>query len=208
MTDKYENLLNSCVNVLRSCKKFIETNIDDEGQQQHLNILNDIAKSYCEEDIEHKRCQAAIDKTIDYFSINSDNDFTRQVEEVYNDFLNQEDVNNDYKQHPIWKRINRPKKSEANVSVDADCSLLVSQVFQPPIDPITKKVIEDPYRNQVCGHIYDYKTILNYMQTTKHAHTRCPYIGCNNNNIQVSFLEKDDQLKDDIEDYLANNNAH
>lgn len=63
----------------------------------------------------------------------------------------------------------------------------------PEIDPITKRPLERPCRNAVCGHIYGMDSVQEALQTN--ARMRCPAIGCaNKQHIRVEDLILDAEL--------------
>ncbi|KAL5290716.1 cerv family protein [Megaselia abdita] len=67
-----------------------------------------------------------------------------------------------------------------NISVVAqDMDLNVTQSAFNDIDPITKRKIEHPVVNKICGHIYDKASVLEAISLNKRM--RCPVIGCGNN---------------------------
>ncbi|XP_031850371.1 E3 SUMO-protein ligase NSE2 [Nomia melanderi] len=62
------------------------------------------------------------------------------------------------------------------------------------IDPISKKRIVDPVKNNVCGHTYDRESITQILKINKK--TRCPVIGCKSTefvklqDLRVDFVTK------------------
>lgn len=84
---------------------------------------------------------------------------------------------------------------EANPSINidgADGGIL--QNF-PTIttDPITKQLIGNPVRNKRCNHVYDQESIEDALKIN--SRLRCPYVGCNVKNVQLTDLIEDRELK-------------
>lgn len=74
----------------------------------------------------------------------------------------------------------------------------------PEIDPITKRPLERPCRNTLCGHIYGMDTMVESLQTNPRI--RCPVIGCaNKQHIRVEDLVLDPDLSRKLHLQRANN---
>ena len=57
--------------------------------------------------------------------------------------------------------------------------------------PITSQIFKKPYRNKVCGHVYEYDAILSHLRMKSH----CPVAGCVNSSVNLSQLEEDFDMK-------------
>lgn len=55
--------------------------------------------------------------------------------------------------------------------------------------PITGTLMEDPYKNTVCGHVYEKEAILNHLK--KDRMKRCPVAGCSTSMITQAMLRPD-----------------
>lgn len=55
--------------------------------------------------------------------------------------------------------------------------------------PVTGVLMNEPYRNKICGHVYEKNAILDHLRKDKLG--RCPMAGCSNKNIVPSQLEED-----------------
>lgn len=88
-----------------------------------------------------------------------------------------------------------------------DNSILASQQFSVPLDPLTKQPISNPCRNSVCHHVYEYDVIVKYIvseqKRSKKKKCKCPYVGCTNANLKVQDIVKDKELKTQIENANA-----
>lgn len=60
------------------------------------------------------------------------------------------------------------------------------------MDPITKKPLEKPCRNKMCGHVYGLDSVTQSLQLNPRM--RCPIVGCANKSsvtLQMLVLDKD-----------------
>ncbi|XP_045520683.1 E3 SUMO-protein ligase NSE2-like isoform X2 [Pieris brassicae] len=91
------------------------------------------------------------------------------------------------------KLVEKEMKSTRSNLDDSDIAITASQTTYN--DPFTKKAIEDPVKNSLCGHIYEKEVIMNIIQKKKKG-IKCPVAGCGNKNlIQTKHLVSDDELK-------------
>lgn len=58
-------------------------------------------------------------------------------------------------------------------------------------------LLEEPYKNKVCGHVYSKEAILQYIRTqkSKRRPCKCPTAGCANGNVTEDQLEKDAMME-------------
>lgn len=62
------------------------------------------------------------------------------------------------------------------------------------IDPLTKRPIQEPVKNIICGHYYEKTAIMQIINRTKY--TKCPVAGCGNHNkISTKHLFEDKAFK-------------
>ncbi|KAK4874876.1 hypothetical protein RN001_014236 [Aquatica leii] len=202
---KHDDLLKNCIKELHNCLEYVHKYSDNVEEQ--TNIIKTIAKDYCEIDAEHKRIRNAQEATDQYFQ--NQDEYTDDVQTIFKKHLEEQPVDT-YENHPIWRKINVLENSSeecddtetSEVSEDEDMfeeGILPTQ-FEPPIDPITKKAIEDPCKNRKCGHVYEYNTIVDHLNKVKTSNVkpRCPYIGCANKNMNIKLIIKDSVLKQQI----------
>mmetsp|Transcript_8671 Transcript_8671/g.16674 ORF Transcript_8671/g.16674 Transcript_8671/m.16674 type:complete len:281 (+) Transcript_8671:147-989(+) len=59
--------------------------------------------------------------------------------------------------------------------------------------PLTTTLVEDPYKNKACGHVYSKEAIMNYIRQMQSSHRtcKCPVTGCSNTNVTMDQLEPD-----------------
>lgn len=105
------------------------------------------------------------------------------------------------------QEIQSQKKSLVFTQHGDDNSILASQQFSVPLDPLTKQPISNPCRNSVCHHVYEHDVIMEYIvsekKRSKKKMCKCPYIGCSNGNLKVQDIVKDRELKSQIENANA-----
>ena len=77
---------------------------------------------------------------------------------------------------------------------------MVTEETQEFKDPWTRKLIEDPVTNKVCGHTYERATVERFLERNAKSRkqTKCPVVGCTNNNITKSQLFTDPNIKRQI----------
>lgn len=216
--DNYNNSFNDCVKKLQNSIQCIQqySNIEE-----HLPVIKEITKNYCESDIEYSKHLEAYKQTTECLrtaTASTDTD----VKELYNNFLeNQPDKL--YEDHSIWNKLIGTGFSHDTNDVEMDedglltCTELeednvsivmtneISSDFEPPIDPFTKQPIKNPCRNKKCGHVYEYDMIVKHLKNIKihKSKSTCPYIGCLNRAISAGFIVKDAALKQRIEAYFS-----
>jgi hypothetical protein len=66
--------------------------------------------------------------------------------------------------------------------------------------PITGRYMEDPMRNTVCGHVYDFGGIKFYMGSKRSKH--CPVPGCANRQVTMSQIEQDVEMQLKVKRFL------
>ncbi|CAO1413203.1 unnamed protein product [Diamesa tonsa] len=72
------------------------------------------------------------------------------------------------------------------------------------VDPITKKLITNPVRNNICKHIYDLESITVAIRNSRKC--RCPYIGCSSRAyLTPESLIEDRELKRKIMQHQIDN---
>lgn len=64
--------------------------------------------------------------------------------------------------------------------------------------PLTGKLFENPYRNKLCNHVYEYAAIQQHLRIKK----SCPVMGCRNKNVTLGSLEPDEEMKLRVRRYI------
>ena len=79
-----------------------------------------------------------------------------------------------------------------------DDDLVMTEESETFIDPWSRKPIaEDPVTNKKCKHTYEKSTVMKFLEKyskTKKA-LKCPIMGCGNNNVVMSDLYTDPEIK-------------
>ncbi|XP_044758767.1 E3 SUMO-protein ligase NSE2-like [Coccinella septempunctata] len=207
----YENILGHCVDSLRSCKELSDKYLEDDT---HLrSIIQKVTMEYVEENFDKEKADRALLKLKN--DLNEHENADVDIEALYKKYVEEDETELIHNETDIWKEIfsgtdiqevlpKNERLSDANFD-RVDDSLLCSNVFKPPIDPISKVVIKEPYKNLACGHYFDYGTILNYIKERR-GRAKCPYVGCTNSNFRAEHLKLDERMKQQVELYLQNNN--
>jgi Zinc-finger of the MIZ type in Nse subunit. len=60
--------------------------------------------------------------------------------------------------------------------------------------------MENPVRNTVCGHVYDYSGIKFYMGSRRVR--QCPVPGCANRQVTMSQIEHDEEMQLKVKRFL------
>lgn len=187
MTSGREEILRDCGEFLKSCIDLINEYADTDMKSSQIDVINNVQKSINDVDNEFKRSMKAIGKTKEYF--NDENvDDTQKVENIYKDFLSKES------QSIACANQSFAGAVEGNNSFN-ESVVLSHTPFQIPKDPLTKRYINDPCRNKVCGHVYEFDTIVGFIKMKKNKMKKCPYVGCTNNSLSLGDIEKDEHLK-------------
>ncbi|KAM9308459.1 E3 SUMO-protein ligase NSE2 [Gastrophryne carolinensis] len=84
---------------------------------------------------------------------------------------------------------------------DEDEEIAVTQSIANFTCPITQMEMENPVKNKKCGHTYEKDAIEKMIQNrqNKGKSARCPKIGCDHDNMQITDLVSDVALKRAIE---------
>ncbi|ESN91103.1 hypothetical protein HELRODRAFT_194550 [Helobdella robusta] len=92
--------------------------------------------------------------------------------------------------------------SDASLVDDDDDDIIMTSEELGVKCPYTQKVMEEPVKNTKCGHNYEKKAILEFINNKK-GNAKCPYAGCGNREpLKVEDLEDNLTLKE----YITNLN--
>ncbi|KAF7266578.1 hypothetical protein GWI33_020086 [Rhynchophorus ferrugineus] len=208
-TERYNRALEKCLRSITTWKNMINDYVDDSDKSAEVDKLQNSIKSYCLIDNDYKKTQ----EVIELISHNlKDIEKIEDIDAILQEKINEQSMD-DFTSSEIWDRFNsndvfvrstKPKEQNLSLNYEAvDDSILCSNTFTPPIDPITKTVIKKPVKNKICGHIYDHNSIYDYLRQSKNK-AKCPYIGCKNNKLRGGDFNEDNILKQRIEQYIYN----
>lgn len=214
LAENEEVLMEKCVDKIKSCRKLITKYLDEDEKIVEMEKLKTLVHDFCEIDEKFKRNEKAFEK-LDNHLDGIEDPTNIDVDKLFLEILNSEpkssSINTSH--NKIWQTVfdnegdimivekKKIKQLRDNQFEEVDDSLLCSNVFTPPVDPISKAVIRNPYRNKKCKHVYEYSTITDYIQQLKYK-AKCPYIGCSNNQLRGKDLVEDNQLQSHITQYL------
>lgn len=210
-------IFSDCVDSLKLWKELIYKYADDDsGITQQLE---EVVKDYCRTDYEasvaEKACAEVVSQ-VEEISNNNNSQERLDIDQLYQNKLTSiQNSSFNPEQHQIWKEIMLNERSELDVEevqpeVQNNQSMVYEEVqdqvfcsttaFTPSVDPISKKAIQDAYKSRTCGHIYEYKFILQYIKSMKNK-AKCPFIGCGNKSLTLTELFKDQDTQDKIDNY-------
>lgn len=215
LTENYEELVDNCVDQLKTWKKLIGKYLDDDEKAKEVEKLKKTATGFCEIDEQFNRHQKVFDKIDIYLEHNDEDPSTVDVDKIFDEMLKNEPVSStsNLSHNRIWQTLfhndedimivekKEKKQLRDNQFEEVDDSLLCSNVFTPPVDPISKVVIRNPFRNKKCKHVYEHLTIIDYIKQLGRK-AKCPYIGCKNINLRTTDLVEDNELQSNITQYL------
>lgn len=207
-------LIEKCVDQSKSWKNLMQQYLDEDEKLPGLEKLKSHVQDIVQIDLKYKKYQAAFKKVDEYLDKNEDPSNV-DVDKVFSELLNnaESSSNSGVTRTQIWQDVfqneddimiveKKNKKQLCDSQFDElDDSLLCSNVFTPPVDPISKTIIRNPFRNKKCKHVYEHKTIIDYINQLGHK-AKCPYIGCNNKHLSKRDLVEDNQLQTNITQYL------
>lgn len=207
----YENILGHCIDSLKSCKDLSDKYLKNDTEI--FSLIKDLAKEYSEANFSKEKSDRAILRIEK--DLNRIDNIDLDIEALHKKYIDEDETELILTESAVWKDVfsgsdiqeilqENETLSDANFE-RVDDSLLCSNVFQPPIDPISKVLIKEPYKNAVCGHYFDYDTIMNYVKEKK-GKTKCPYMGCANVAFRASHLKLDERMKKQVLLYLQQHN--
>lgn len=213
------NVFNDCLYSLKHVRDLIEEHFDSEEKNAELARIQGLTKEYSLIEFDSKKSTIALEKVKDYLNEHELNtvNISGNIDDLYSEHL-QKDTSgnlNDYKKSQSWKvvmlevydnDVQEVQQAPETDLVEGDYeemqdSIFYSNTFTPPVDPICKQIIKNPYKNKTCGHIYEHKSVLQYIKSMKQK-ARCPYIGCSNRNLHMGDVVPDHVLQQKIESYI------
>lgn len=213
LQERHEQILERCVESLKTWKDLIAEYVEDDDSATEINKLKETTQGYCEISGDFKKALKALQKVEQ--QVNESEDSTTDVNKLFEENLKLEtDTTEDYINSDIWQSVFRgmsdvmevkSKKRKLNDSEfdELEDSVFCSNVFTPPIDPISKAVIREPVRSRKCKHVYERAMIVDYIKQQKRK-AKCPYIGCSSKQLLMGDIVEDSQLRSQITQYMEN----
>ncbi|CAF4754360.1 unnamed protein product [Pieris macdunnoughi] len=187
------DLRKQCLSSLYSCTENISKYLDVERSSEYEKMKLHV-KEYCLMEAREDVAAQALEKAkgeIDASNVDSlDTKFESNLRIMAKNSLTVD-------RHPYMlefkKHVEKAMQSAKSNIDDSDIAITESQTIYN--DPFTKKSIEDPVRNSMCGHIYEKEVIMKIIQKNKKG-IKCPVAGCGNRNlIKAKHLISDEELK-------------
>ncbi|KAK9685517.1 Zinc-finger of the MIZ type in Nse subunit [Popillia japonica] len=204
--EKRAKILQSCLSNLKDSIELIGQYFIDEERDSQLATIKQLAEKYHDDEAKYDVSRAALDRTDKYFNsenndemVNVDDIYSRNAKECVTCIV-------PFEAHSNMKDIISALRSADSMpgpSSDANNSIILTQVKQLPIDPITKTQLQNPWKNTICGHAYEYSVIINYIKSKK-GKAKCPYVGCTNGNVRKIDLIEDTNLSLKIQESQTN----
>ncbi|XP_022112897.2 E3 SUMO-protein ligase NSE2 [Pieris rapae] len=184
------DLRKQCLSSLYSCTENLSKYLDAERSSEYEKMKLYV-KEYCLMDAQQDVAAQALEKAkgeIDASNVDSLNtNFQSKLHIMAKKNLNVD-------RHPYMLEFKEivEKAMQSNLD-DSEIAITESQTIYN--DPFTKKALEDPVKNSLCGHIYEKSVIMNIIGKKKKG-IKCPVAGCGNRNfIEARHLITDDELK-------------
>ncbi|XP_069587989.1 E3 SUMO-protein ligase NSE2 isoform X1 [Ranitomeya imitator] len=97
----------------------------------------------------------------------------------------------------LKKQLGVSQESNSPAFEDEDEEIAVTQTIANFICPITQMEMENPVKNKVCGHSYEKDAIVRMIKNKheKSKYARCPKIGCDVVDMDISDLLPDNALR-------------
>ncbi|KZC05882.1 PREDICTED: E3 SUMO-protein ligase NSE2-like [Dufourea novaeangliae] len=162
-------------------------------RKEILKELRDIVQNNCFQDDKLKSVENTKNRLLNlYEDEGAETDIDSIIQE-YKDAISEinTDVSKDNKLLEFDKHVEALLDKEGNEEDDTDTEIQLTGGYINVIDPISKKRIVDPVKNNLCGHTYDNESITQLLKINKK--TRCPVVGCKS----TEFV-KLDHLRADI----------
>jgi len=192
--------------VLTSIKAVLE-HLEGQEMEKFLEEQKMRVIDYLKMEIEYKMSKSILDKLRAEHetregTMNTDmvEEFQKQLEEEKSRKSNEFEIES-LKKHARYLEMEQIISGSKADSAEVDDDMVVSAELNTYTDPWSKKPIETPVRNRVCGHVYDKSTAQKMCSRAK-GKLKCPVIGCKNNNLKLVELEEDHKLKQLIHSQL------
>lgn len=213
LQERHEQILDRCVESLKTWKDLIAEYMDDDDSVVEFNKLKETTENYCDISRNFRNSLRALEKAEEQLN-NESEESTRDVKELFEENLKQPEITEEYINSDIWQSVfkgmsdvmevkRKKKKLNDSEFEELGDSMFCSNVFTPPIDPISKAVIRDPVRSKKCKHVYERAMITDYIKQQKRK-AKCPYIGCSSKQLLMSDITDDSELQSQITQYMAN----
>ncbi|KAM4706202.1 E3 SUMO-protein ligase NSE2 [Rhinophrynus dorsalis] len=175
----------------------------DRDLNQYVNAAEEIMSKFQQEEVDQVPDLRALvkERYLSLQSKNTDDDLKKCDRVVqFKDQLRE-----------MRKQMGLPQdeeREEAFEDVDEDIAVTQSQLNFTC--PITQLEMTNPVKNKVCGHTYEREAIERMIQNRhrKKKAARCPKIGCDHSDVQISDLVPDTSLKRAIESHNKQKGRH
>ncbi|OWR49078.1 E3 SUMO-protein ligase NSE2 [Danaus plexippus plexippus] len=187
-----ENLRKQCVSNLYKCSENVIKNFQEE-QEEKLTTLKFYLERYCIHEAEQNVLREVSEKIKSDSNASNINSINKRFDKYLKDMTKRVKV----KDHPsMLKMMKVIEKGQTFRDGNLDESdVAITQTEEAFIDPLTMRVIQDPVRNTLCGHVYEREAIIAHIRGRKKK-TLCPVVGCRNTEpLRVEQLVPDEDIR-------------
>ncbi|XP_032510974.2 E3 SUMO-protein ligase NSE2-like [Danaus plexippus] len=187
-----ENLRKQCVSNLYKCSENVIKNFQEE-QEEKLTTLKFYLERYCIHEAEQNVLREVSEKIKSDSNASNINSINKRFDKYLKDMTKRVKV----KDHPLMVKMMKVIEKGQTVrdgNLD-ESDVAITQTDEAFIDPLTMRVIQDPVRNTLCGHVYEREAIIAHIRGRKKK-TLCPVVGCRNTEpLRVEQLVPDEDIR-------------
>jgi len=178
--------------------KAVLDHLEGDEKAKYLEDQKGLVVQYIKMELEYNIGRDILKKLQDHLDVKEgtlDTDMEKQFKDQFKEALetNAKDFDmSSIRKHQSYLEMEQIIK-KAGGSDDDDDDIVCTETNEY-IDPWSKKNIEIPVKNKICGHVYDKATALKMCARAK-GKVKCPVVGCVNNGFKSADLEEDQQIK-------------
>jgi len=208
MEDRQLKYIKTGIDFVFTAIRAILDHADGEDKAALLEEQKALIVDYIKMELEYNIGRDVLKKLQDHLEVKEgtvDTDMEKMFQDQYEEALQENAKDFDItsiKKHPRYREMEQKIKKDgggvdANNDDDDEEGIVCSET-NVYVDPWSKKNIEIPVKNQLCGHIYEKATALKMCSRAK-GKVKCPVVGCANNGFKASDLKEDQQIKEIIQ---------
>lgn len=181
---------NTAKNVFKDCFETVMDALtfssDKKGDVMKLKMCMNLIAESQKEMSTLARAATEICSLTDRSNLGREEAVTR-FDQILHDFLKDDDIDENQKEQILSLQNVLESRHNPGDEDDRDSELLVTKETQSFKDPLTQRMIEEPFKSKICNHSFEKSSIMAYLAT---SNRKCPYSGCQ------SILRKEDLVFD------------
>ncbi|KAK7871756.1 hypothetical protein R5R35_014023 [Gryllus longicercus] len=187
-----ELLLKAMENNISLVEPVCKSSFDEAERNEKLDNLRESMKTFCQIDInfnKYVKCENELEKRRTPEDFETNKSFNELLEEYSKKKVNVE-------HHEMYLKLEekiRLLRGELEDGVE------VSRATPNIICPVSKQIMSNPMTNKLCGHIYDYSSVIELLKLSKKG-IRCPVPGCVK---ALRFSAKDLEPNNAVKKYIS-----